>query len=390
MRIAIVLSHPIQHFCPQYVSFTQIKGVVTKVFFASKLGSSRYVDKNFMSEISWGNLHLEKFDHIFLNGDAVLQSTASLDAPSLETELNKFGPDLLFVYGYFQKFQRRAYNWGFKNNIKIAYIADSEMHHKEPLYKRLLKYFYLRRYFRVPDVFLTLGNANEAYYLHHNVSKEKLLRMHHPIDRNLYLSSFNIKNQLRTDLRTKLHIGENEIVLAVVGKLVPWKNQDHIIHAMRKLEEKGLYLHLLLIGSGSMQEKWSNTAKELHKSVVHFTGFIPIEELPAYYAASDIYVHPAALEPHSVAISEAIAMGLPVILSDRCGSYGDTDDVQVGKNGAVYPFGNIDVLAHHIETFANDKDLRDSFGHYSQQLSIGFQQRSHHTVLEELFTRFGK
>ncbi len=53
LRIAIVISHPIQHFCPQYVSFTQNKNVELKVFFASTLGYKKYVDVNFGKEISW-------------------------------------------------------------------------------------------------------------------------------------------------------------------------------------------------------------------------------------------------------------------------------------------------------------------------------------------------
>ncbi len=86
-RIAIVVSHPIQHFCPQYVSFAKNKNVSLKVFFGSALGYKKYVDVNFKQEISWGNLNLDKFDHIFLNGDAVLQSDKKLDALSLDKEL---------------------------------------------------------------------------------------------------------------------------------------------------------------------------------------------------------------------------------------------------------------------------------------------------------------
>ena len=71
-RIAIVISHPIQHFCPQYVSFSENPNIILKVFFASTLGYKKYKDLNFDQEISWGNLNLDKFDHTFLNGEALL------------------------------------------------------------------------------------------------------------------------------------------------------------------------------------------------------------------------------------------------------------------------------------------------------------------------------
>ena len=65
-KIGIVVSHPIQHFCPQYVSFAENRNIHLKVFFGSALGHKKYTDKNFKQEIAWGNLHLDKFDHVFL------------------------------------------------------------------------------------------------------------------------------------------------------------------------------------------------------------------------------------------------------------------------------------------------------------------------------------
>ena len=59
------------------------------------------------------------------------------------------------------------------------------------------------------------------------------------------------------------------------------------------------------------------------------------------YCAADVYVHCSDNEPHSLAITEAIYCGLPVVLSDRCGSYGPTDDVQPGINGFVYRCGDV-------------------------------------------------
>src|ERR1017187_5570812 len=83
-RIGIVVSHPIQHFCPQYVSFAENKNITLKVFFGSALGYRKYVDLNFKKEIAWGNLNLDKFDHVFLNGEEVIQADKNLDAKNLE------------------------------------------------------------------------------------------------------------------------------------------------------------------------------------------------------------------------------------------------------------------------------------------------------------------
>jgi glycosyltransferase involved in cell wall biosynthesis len=384
LRIAIVISHPIQHFCPQYVSFTENRSIEFKVFFASTLGYKKYTDVNFGKEISWDNLQLDKFEYIFLNGEVLLQADKNLDAPSLNDQLDEYKPDLIFTYGYFQKLQRRAYHWALKNKVKIAYISDSELRHKRNLAKELLKSFYLRRYFSKIDFFFTMGNANEDFYKKYGVPENKMIRMHYPIDLVVYQKSYEQKPLLRNKIRRQYQIGEKEIVISVVGKLVEWKSQDHIIEAMKLLECDGLYLTLFILGSGEMKERWEQKSKGLKKSKVFFPGFVNIADLPSYYAATDIYVHPACLEPHSVAVSEAIMMGCPVILSDRCGSYGNEDDVQEEKNGYVFEFGNIEELALKLKLLAKNDERRKRFSDYSHQAAVAFQQKSHFGIIENI------
>jgi glycosyltransferase involved in cell wall biosynthesis len=384
LKIALVVSHPIQHFCPQYVSFAENKNIEFKVFFASRLGLEKYMDENFKQEISWGNLNLHQFDHQFLNGDAVLQSDKNIDAPLLHNALDEYKPDVVICYGYFQKLQRRANAWAKKNKVAIAYISDSELRHKQSRLKSLLKYPFLKNYFSGINYFFTVGDANEAFYAHYGVPKKKMMRMHFPIDIKTYEKKWAIKDELRKTVREQFNIGEEEIVLSVVGKLVSWKNQDHIIDAMLELEKEKKFFHLFIIGSGEMMELWKQKAVLLTNSKVHFTGFVNIDELPAYYAATDIYVHPAAVEPHSIAISEAVYMGCPVIISDSCGSYGYSDDVQRGKNGYVYSYGDIAGLADCITLLSNNAEMRNSFCEYSHSIAVKFQEQSHFGIMNAL------
>ncbi len=386
--IAIVVSHPIQHFCPQYVSFAENENIQLRVFFGSALGYKKYVDENFKQEISWGNLQLERFDHVFLNGEVALPSDKNLDAVSVEMELAAFAPDLMIVYGYFQKLQRRAYAWATKNNVPLAYISDSELrHHDNPL-RRLVKSVFLRRYFSRISYFLSVGDANEAFYAKHGVSAKKMLRMHFPIDVQQYSESYQYKDVLRTEIREQYCIPDEDIVVAVVGKLAPWKSQEHLIDALLLLEEEGLYIHLFILGSGVTMDLLKKKAKRLVNSRVFFPGFVDTEVLPAYYAAADIYAHPASKEPHSIAISEAIYMGCPVVLSDRCGSYGDTDDVQPGRNGFVFPYADIKALANQIKRLAISQTEREKFGRASHTMAEGFQTSAHFNIIQQLTDRF--
>lgn len=386
-RIALIVSHPIQHFCPQYKSWAKILGDDFKVFFGSKLGVKPYYDENFKKDISWSNLFLDEFNHEFLNGDAIIASDKSLDSSKLEERLIDFLPNIIIVYGYFQKIQQRAYNFALANKIKIAYISDSEMMHKGSWKTNLIKQFYLRKYFRKIDIFLTVGNSNESYYQFYGVPKSKLLRMHFPIDIDLYQQAYEDRIKLRTLKRASLGISNDTILLSVVGKLVSWKSQDHLISTLALLNKSKSNFHLIIIGSGQMLEKWQLLANEQHLANISFAGFVDPQDLPSYYAATDIYVHPASLEPHSLAISEAIYMGCPILISDTCGSYGETDDVRE-SNGIVFPFGNIEVLAKSIIEISTDKNKMNSFSDNSHKFAIQHQKRSHQDLISNLQNKF--
>jgi len=382
-RIAIVISHPIQHFCPQYASFASLNIADIKVFFASSMGLKTYFDPQFGKQVSWGNLYLDKFDHEFLNGDAMINPDKNIDAVNLEEKLNEFKPDMLIIYGYAQRLQRRAYRWALKHKVKLAYISDSENRQKKNVLKEWLKYPFLRYYFTRINYFLSVGDANEELYRSYGVADRKLIRMHFPIDREMYRSRFPERVGLSDALRKKYGVPAGEIVLSVVGKLVPWKSQEHIIEALRLLEKDGTVYHLFMIGSGPKEAEWKELAATLKHSKVYFTGFVDPVDLPGFYAFTDVYVHPSEKDRHPLSISEAIYMGCPIIVSDVCGSYGDSDDVRPGYNGFVFKFGNIREMADRIPAL-KDAGIRASFGSRSHELATRYQQLSHEEVLNKL------
>jgi glycosyltransferase involved in cell wall biosynthesis len=386
-RIAIAVSHPIQHFCPQYASYARYEDWELKVFFASALGYKEYEDKDFGKKIAWSNLRLEEFNHVFLNESKVVPVNKNLDAPTLYQELEKFDPDAIITYGYFQKFQRNVVKWGKKHNKRLFYIADSEFAHPEPLWKKVLKKIIFSPYFKKIDRFLTVGNFNEHYYSWFDIPLSKMIRTGFPIDIDRYNRTFDQKEELRKQVREKYDVQEDEIVLSVVGKLVPGKRHMDLLKALKALKkEHTTKIKALIIGSGPEMSNLKNYAEEQKVPEAIFCGFIHPEELPSYYAATDIYVHLSEREAHSLAVTEAIYIGCPVVISDRCGSYGPTDDVQPGKNGYVYPCGDIARLKNAIRDLASNPELLNRFGQNSRQIGLNAQKLAHGEGLKAAMT----
>jgi glycosyltransferase involved in cell wall biosynthesis len=387
-RIAILMSHPIQHFIPQFANYSLNKNFEIKVFFASKSGSESYYDSDFKREVKWNNLEIEKINHEFLNERKVLSINRKLDAPELEKKLKEYDPNFVLQYGYYQKMQRRAHKWAYKNNIPIIHFADSELRHYRKWYNKVFKKIYLHLYYKRISAFLTTGDANEAYYRYYGVKDYKFFKSPYPIDRDFYEHEKYKKTQYNLEIRNKHSISQNNLVLTVVGKLVDWKSQNHLIHALKKLDSQYNNLTILIIGSGEKEKSWKKEALEIKNNQVIFTGFINSNDLPKYYSATNIYVHPAYIEPHSVAISEAIYMGCPVIVSNKCGSYGSSDDVRQGSNGFVFRHGNIEDLVVKIKMLVDNPEMRKLFSIKSEEIGFESQKIAHFGAIEAVLRTF--
>jgi glycosyltransferase involved in cell wall biosynthesis len=373
-RIAIVVSHPIQHFVPQYESLARRHDFEIRVFFGSRAGLADYDDKNFGRAIRWDGMNLETFPNEFLTDQSVMPSRA-LDAPGLGARLRRYRPDVVLVYGYNQRLQRRARRWAIDHNVALLMFSDSELRQHRPLPVRALKALVLRGYFREINAFLTTGDANEEYYRHYGVPDRKMIRAPYPIDRNTYNAALAEADMLRTKTRRRFGIADSSIVCCMVGKFVSWKRQRDLIEMLRQPGTKNI--DILLVGSGTGEKALRAAAEGIAPTRVHFAGFSQPRDLPSYYAAADIYVHTAELEPHSVAVSEAIFMGCPVVISDRCGSWGPTDDVQPDRNGKVYRCGDIAGLGRVVTELASDAELRNRFSATSRDIGERAQRLSH-------------
>jgi glycosyltransferase involved in cell wall biosynthesis len=383
MRIAIVISHPVQHFCPMYASWSRIDGIVLKVFFGSNIGSVKYMDPNFKQEVQWNNLYLDEFNHEFLNGNITKQPTSDLDADNLDEKLNEFTPDLLIHYGYFHKLSRHAKKWAITNKVKIAYISDAEHRQKRSVLKEILKFPYLFFFFKNENYFFTVGDANEKYYNFYGVPKSKMIRMRFAIDTRNYDKAFEQKEKLRNNFRNQYKIELHDIVISVVGKLVDWKSQDDLIRLLKQLETDYPFkkFHLFIAGSGPMEDQWRFLAGSIKQNQVHFLGFVTPIDLPVIYAACDVYVHPALIEPHSLSISEAIYMGCPIIVAHTSGSWGIDDDLQIGKNGYIYQHGNLNDLQNQLIKIVEENSFK-RFSEYSIEISRKFQNQSHFEMIK--------
>jgi glycosyltransferase involved in cell wall biosynthesis len=133
---------------------------------------------------------------------------------------------------------------------------------------------------------------------------------------------------------------QSSAVVLYVGRITPAKGLDHLLQAWRRLEHP--LAELWLVGSCDYPRAWL----EQLPAGVRWCGSVPQAELQRFFAQAQLFVMPSLLEGYNMAALEAMAAGLPVLITDLCGV---TDVVTHGSNGWIVPAADCVALATVLE-----------------------------------------
>ena len=159
--------------------------------------------------------------------------------------------------------------------------------------------------------------------------------------------------------RQKLGVPADAVVVLFASKLIFRKRAADLLKAFEEITSSHKSAFLLIAGSGP-EEPVLREAASGSGAKVQFLGFKNQTELPALFAASDIFVLPSAGEPWGLVVNEAMAAGLPVIVSDDVGA---APDLVEGKDtGVVFPVGDIGRLRNALEMLLSSSELRARMG----------------------------
>jgi glycosyltransferase involved in cell wall biosynthesis len=127
---------------------------------------------------------------------------------------------------------------------------------------------------------------------------------------------------------------------------------------------------LVLLGDGPLRETLNSQLSTLNLNEhVHLPGFKPYDELPVYYALANAFVHASTSEQWGLVVNEAVASGLPVIVSNRCGCAQEL----VNGNGFTFDPTNEDELATRLLEMASLSDQeRKRIGENSYGIAANF------------------
>jgi phosphatidylinositol alpha-1,6-mannosyltransferase len=156
-------------------------------------------------------------------------------------------------------------------------------------------------------------------------------------------------------------------VVVCVSRLVPRKGQDALIRALPAVRRRVPGAALLVVGGGPYRATLERLARDAGVAAdVVFTGSVPSEDLPAHYAAGDVYAMPCRtrnrgldVEGLGIVYLEASATGLPVVAGD---SGGAPDAVRDGETGYLVSGRDVGQIADRVAALLAEPDLARRMG----------------------------
>jgi 1,2-diacylglycerol 3-alpha-glucosyltransferase len=152
------------------------------------------------------------------------------------------------------------------------------------------------------------------------------------------------------EVRAELGIPPEAMVLLYVGRLSRPKNLFALVDTFAELKKSIKPAVLLIVGKGELERSLARYVERRNISDVRLLGFIPNEELPRIYGCADFFVMSSTYEGQPVVLLEAMAMGVPPILSDIPVM---RDIVEESGLGLLVDFSDPDRAARQIEEYVS-------------------------------------
>ena len=364
--LAILTTHPIQYQVPIWRGLAARGDVPFKVYFMSDQGLRASFDPGFGRALAWDIDLLSGYPHEFMDvhiGPQQDRFTWLRLKPGFIDRLRADGVSVLWVNGWQVLAYWQAVRAAKRCGIEIWLRGETNRRSNRGGLAQSLKWLLLQRLLNRVDRFLTIGSANRAFYLRLGYRREQMVMAPYGVDNRRFAEQAGAAQLERDALRVRWGIPRDAFCFLSVGKFVPKKRPLDLVAAVAQLQQRlpQRRLHILWVGSGelaaALQAGCAVTYDDAGgvrvpapgdpRPAASFVGFINQSEIGKAYAAADALVLPSdAKETWGLVVNEAMASGLPCVVSTACGCAEDL--VQPLRPDLCFPVGDIDALVNAL------------------------------------------
>lgn len=210
------------------------------------------------------------------------------------------------------------------------------------------------------------GRPHKDYLVQLGMPSQSIFEGYDAVDNNYFINETTRIKKRKTELSNQLGLPENFILAS--ARFIGKKNLHRLIQAYahyRNRRKSGCW-DLVLLGDGPLRSSVVDLCSSLGlNGCVHLPGFKQYLELPVYYGLANCFIHASTTEQWGLVVNEAMASGLPVLVSARCGSA--TELVEVGVNGFTFDPYDVNAIAERLEKLTSaSEEQRLAMGTASQ------------------------
>jgi glycosyltransferase involved in cell wall biosynthesis len=347
IRLTIVQTHPVQYLAPWFRHIAaHCPGIDLTVVYASRPGPEQQGtgfgrpfewDTSLVDGYAWTVVRESRDGDDFSTG-----SYRGLDVDGMGAALEATRPDVLLVPGWYSVTMTRAIRWARVRGIPVLYRGDTNNAMAPRGWRRSLWHLKTRGLLSSYSGYLSVGRRSRQYLTSHGASPTRIHASPACVDNDGFAASAapHLPPAARAAARQRLGAAPQDFVVLFAGKLEARKRP---LDALRAVAALGPRAVLAVAGSGPLDQDLRTQAASLGVRIAPL-GFVNQSQLGEVYAAADCLVLPSqSNESWGLVVNEAMATGLPAVVSDHvgCGS----DLVIPGETGEVHRTGDVNDLA---------------------------------------------
>jgi glycosyltransferase involved in cell wall biosynthesis len=370
--LAILTTHPIQYQVPLWKGLAKRGNIPFKVFYMSDQGLQARFDPGFGKSLFWDIDLLGDYEWEFLDTYRTTRSDSfwwlQLKRGFRRT-LRQIGANVLWIQGWQVAAYWQAVFEARRAGTEVWLRAETNARSNASRIGRQFKRLLLRRLLYRVDRFLHIGEANRQFYLEQGVASDRLAAAPYCVDNVRFAAAAAVARTERDRIRQEWQIPSEAFCFLFAGKFLAKKRPFDLVEAARRIQHtsQGKKIHLLWVGTGELDddlrracnvcfdaEQTERVNFRRHSApTASFIGFLNQSEISRAYVAADCLVLPSdARETWGLVVNEAMASGLPCVVSDGCGCVEDL--ITPIRPDLCYPAGDIAALVRAMTAAITD------------------------------------
>ena len=278
----------------------------------------------------------------------------------LSSALRRANPQTIICGGYNYPASWVARNWARRRDVR--FVLWSESNAQDQRVERSGVEWLKRKFVKGCDGFVVPGKSAAAYLQRLGACERDIFVAPNAVDNEFF--SARAAEVRADDHGYRQSRGLPLRFILCSARLIQEKGVFDLLAAYAKLDE-GIRSEVALVfaGDGSEEGRLKAQSELVRPGMVLFPGFVQREELAILYALAEFMILPTHSDPWGLVVNEAMACGLPVIVSSVAGCAADL--VEDGWNGYVVSPRDPETLSLKVDTLLRNHQLRQTMSAHS-------------------------